>query len=374
MSSLSDALKELSAAINNAIFIIDPEKPTHAFGNIVDHLARKKQEGALPSSFDSYKFFQELHDKGMESGRECASFAESLARGDSTLQEKIKTYFESNENSFHAFIQDWKRLQDLLPSSAGVLVTEMDPYKKAAYVVNNSRKLIDQLSEKIRDLLFQPGSSIDPGPAPACSAPQKQAAPSQPQRYFIPCEQTDLKYLERVYTIAEFIITHNITPSIRKKYMAMEINEAKYSYIAKNQQLEAEMARNMKMYRVANAGPFPYVSLVAFVKAFANLILISMSTYSQNSVTKEFLDRYCDIKGKTSEVMNRIIHMEKADLPASTALAFIRQNIVPLIQEWNRQIIHPALSSRYPHSDDLSILSKDIINRVNEIYRLEGAG
>jgi hypothetical protein len=370
---LEEALKELSAALNNAIFVIDPEKPTHAFGNIVDHLARRKQEGLIPSSFDSYRFFQKLHDNGMEASREFASYSESLARGETAVQEKILAYFRSTETPFHSFLQDWKTLLDYLPSAAGVLVTEMDPYKKAAYVVNNSRKLIEQLSERIRELLSHPSDSKETGPVLACKAPQQAEAPTQPQRYYIPCGQDDLTYLERVYTIAEFIITNNITPSIRKKYLSMEMNEARYSYIAKNRQLEAELAKKMKLYKVANAGPFPYISLVAFVKVFANLILISMSAYSQNSVSKDFFDRYCGIKGKTSALMDRIINMEKADMPASKALAFIRTEIVPLIQEWNKQIIHPAIASRLPHSDDLSVLGKDIINKINEIYKLEGA-
>ncbi|GEM_PF-3763557 len=372
MKELAEKMKELSSAVNNAAFLIDPEKPTHIYGNIVDYLARKKQEGVLGISFDSFKFFEKMYKLGISAARDYASFSEALVRGEADAIEKVKEYLKVENNDYYSFLAEWKRLVELLPT-AGLLVNDMDPYKRAAYTVNSSRKVMDQITEKIRDILADPDQDVDEKET-ARPIAENTGATVRPDRFFITCEQTDMKYLERVYTIAEFIISNNITLGVRKKYMNIELNEAKYSYIAKNQMLEMEMMRNIKMYKVAKNGRFPYVSLVAFVKGFANLLLISMSAYSQNSVSKDFHAKYYDIKGKTVELMNKILNMEKADMASSVALAFLRQNVLPLIHEWRNDVIQIALNLRYPHSDDLNTLGNDLLNRVKEIYRLEGAG
>jgi len=370
---LEKLLKNLANELDNVSHVLNPDKPTPLYGDISDFFARQKADAKLPSSFETHLFMGEISKNSRNASLDVLNLsAEFLNTGKDPVQ-GIRQYFDKPDTNLEKFNSGYLDLLQRLPKSKGISSKELDPHKRASFSLANTRKLLDLLEGQVKEAVgLDSAGSQSFSPSQKAPGPEKKAGSDagQPVKV-IKYDDALAKYLQRVYTLAEFIISLNLPQGVRKKYIDVEIYESQYSFIRKDEFFESELKKNAKQYVVAENGPFPFISLAVFVKEFANIILLTTLAFNERKISPVFFDRYSVLKQTTKDLMERILDLPKTDMKGSLALGFLRKEIVPVVNAWIKEVTNQIVAGRYKYYEEIAILAQGLVNRVNKIYKLE---
>jgi hypothetical protein len=371
-TELTTLIRRLADEMQNVAFMLNPEKTTPVFGDLHDYFTRLKADSILPSSFETHVYLGGIHSPAREAARDLMSMADLTDSETEKGLSETSAYLSAPTNPLTVVIKNLEDLLEKLPSIEGAGLKDLNPYKRAALGFKNNLSVI-------RDMLQDIKTKIAVGlTTPVAGQPSEEGSVATPAPVAKPVpailyDEKEVAYLRKMYTAAEFIISRNISVVLRKKYMDVELFESRYSFVSKDLETENEMMKNEKQFRVAEKGPFPYVTLLTFVKEFANVILLSILAWNGRKTNEEFVEKFNEMKGLTIRVMDRILAMPKTNMKSSEALSFLRTSIVPLVNDWTTVVIRPVVTSRTKYYEELSTLSRGLTNRINTIYAIEGA-